>query len=292
MAIVNRIVRFGFEQENNIRWYDTGASQYNNQLAITAQGSKYISSVQANATVTIFNLNNDIRNYISRNLPIWNVGRQLNTPVQLKRFILQIGRVDKPTQFITIYSGYIITAQSSNPPDISFTFTCNSATFLSYKIISIDVQNQSYGTIASLAAKALGKTLNMPYNYGDIYSSRFIYTGDGSGFIDRFRALGFDVFVDNDLLNVFPQKNNFLGNRIRVINSRTGLIGTPNNATPFVEVSVLMDVNVINLYDLFKVESYYNDTLNGTYRCLGIEFNLSSRETAFYWKYRGGRTNI
>src|SRR5690606_14360833 len=116
----------------------------------------------------------------------------------------------------------------------------------------------------------------------------YSFGGSSSDQIKLLNSLGgINVFYDNGILYV-KDSGKPLINAIKIVNSRTGMIGIPEFTEQGLKVKFLYD-NQTLLGGTMRVQSEQYKAINGDYIIYKLGFELSTRETPFYYIAEGQR---
>ena len=96
-----------------------------------------------------------------------------------------------------------------------------------------------------------------------------------------------DAYLDNETL-VVKDRGKPLANRVKVINASTGMIGIPEATERGVKVRILFDLET-DLGGQIDLTSELNPALNGSYTIYKIDFDLATRDTAWYLDIEASR---
>jgi hypothetical protein len=261
-----RIVQVGVEVNGQQRIFGTG-------LLINANGTKFGNDNQNEIEVTITNMRKSDRDYILTETSPFNQNRTR------KRVFVYAGRESYGAPLIVV--GDITKTNVSQPPDIGVTIKALTGDYLKGKVISTNGKAQSsLRDIATQAADSMG--LDLDFQGGDKQVANYSFTGgtlEQTGKLGK--AGGVDAFVDDTALVIKPKGQPIAG-PVRLLNLDTGLIGQPEYTELGIKVTYLID-NVSRLGAGLRVESILNPAFNGLYVIYKLGFNISSRDTPFYW---------
>lgn len=260
-----RLVSLAIQVNGNIKTYDG--------LAIMARGMKYANPLQNECEVTIYNLDKTTQDYILSETSPYNKNK---TP---KSVTLSAGR--KSYGLSRIYSGNIVMANPSQPPDIGVTLKCLTGNFLKGSFISrVQPGTATISQISKQIANDLGTSLS--FQATDKNVSNYSYTGATLKQVDHLQdAGGINVYVDNDTL-VVKNSNVPLSGTIRILNAGSGMIGIPEMTERGIRVKFLID-NTTVLGGGLKIQSIQYPAVNGNYIIYKLGFEIANRDTPFYW---------
>lgn len=259
-----RILQVGIQIGEEIFYYE--------DLYITATGTKYGNENLGDCQVRIDNLTREHRQRILTETSKFT----LNPPTLL---IVNAGR--KSYGASQVFVGNVITSQITQPPDIGIILDAQTTYANALQTIAVSFpQNAGLRTIAQKAASDLSTSLT--FQAKDKSISNYSFTGSPKLHITKLQETGnVNVFVDNNTL-VIKDKNVPLEGAVKDLNLNTGLIGIPEITELGIRVRMLFDNN-INTYKGINLESTKNPSLNGLYQIYKLSFDLSSRDTPFYW---------
>jgi hypothetical protein len=265
MQLDPRIVRVGIEVNGRLNWYEG--------LDIKASGTKFANANQNECQITIGNLSKNVRDLILTETSPFNQNR---TP---KSVIVEAGRRSYGT--FQIFRGDITSSVPTQPPDISVTLKCLTGNFSKGNVIA---RNQSGSVrlqrLSQTVADDLGLILD--YQASEKNISNYSYTGGALKQVDRLGELGrVNAYVDDGKL-IVKDYNVPLAGRMTILNLDTGMIGIPEITEQGIKVKFLMD-NQTTLGGLLRVTSVIYPAINGDYSIYKLNFDIASRDTAFYW---------
>jgi len=270
-ALDPRIVTIGIEVNGSLHTYEG--------LAITAVGTKYGNGNQSDCEIRISNLNRETRDYILTETSPFNLNR---TP---KRVIVSAGRVSYGTS--VIYTGDIISANVTQPPDITIVLKCLTLNFMSGNVLA---RSQPYSVRLSQLAQQVATDLNigLEFQATDKTISNYNFTGAALRQIDKLaKTGGVDVFIDNNMLIVKDMQVPLV-NQLRVLNKNNGMIGLPEITELGIKVKFFLDNHTV-VGGALRIESALNPAINGDYVIYKLGFEIASRDTPFYWVAEAAR---
>lgn len=270
-ALDPRIVKVSIEVNNQIKTYEG--------LFITATGTKYANPNQNEAEITIYNLDRTTQDYILTETSPYNFNR---TPKIIR---LEAGRVSYGTALI--YSGNIVSSKPSQPPDIGVTMKCLTGNFYKGLMVSNGMAGAvPLSVIAGRVAQSINSTLI--FQTTDKTIANYAYTGSALGQIEHLgSAGGINAFVDNASL-ILKTIGLPLNNTTRIINADTGMIGIPELTERGIKCKFLLD-NRTTLGGGMTITSKIYPACNGTYVIYKLGFEVSNRDTPFYYIAEGLR---
>lgn len=261
-----RIVRVGIQIGSQLKTYEG--------LSVTANGTKYANANQDDCEVKIANLDKATRDYILTETSPFNKNKQP------KKLTVDAGRVSYGTA--RIFTGDIVSANISQPPDITLTIKALTGNYAKGNIIARNQPSQiGLRKIAEQVAKDLGVSLD--YQAKDKSISNYSFTGGALKQIDKLGDTGgVNVYLDDNVL-VVKDYNIPLTGKKRILNLDSGMIGIPELTEEGIKVKFLLD-NQTTLGGALEIESKLNPTANGTYVIFKLGFSIASRETDFYFE--------
>lgn len=260
-----RIVKLGIQVGDDVKFYEG--------LSIKAKGVKFTSPNQGQCTITILNLNQETRDYLMR------VANPFNTSSERKSVILEVGRESTGTS--VLYVGDIFRVYPTEKPDLGLELKCITGNFNKGKLVSRSGQElSSLSSIASGVATDNG--LGLSFEVPDRNIANYSFTGSANAQITKLAELSdSDVYVDNSILYVKPAGKPKEGATVRVLNKSTGMIGVPKGTENGIKVSMLFD-SISKIGSQLSLTSEINPVLNGEYSIYKLEFDITSRDGAFY----------
>lgn len=260
-----RIVRVGVEINGQLKTYD--------DLAISASGSKFANALQNEAEIRVSNLSKADREYLLTETSPFNQNR---TP---KRIVLDAGR--RSIGASRVFVGDIFSCLPSQPPDIVLTFKSSTGQFQKGNILSrSQAGTASLSTIAKQVAGDLGLTLR--FEATDKNIANYAFAGGALKQVDRLgEAGGVNAYVDDNML-IVKNYHVALSGEARVLSEASGMIGIPEITEQGVKVKYLFDTKT-RLGGALTIDSKLNPAASGTYVIFKLNFELTNRDTPFYW---------
>ena len=264
-AIDLRIVRVGIEINGELRVYEN--------LYVTASGTKFANPLQNECEVKITNLAKDIRDYLLTETSPFNANK---TP---KRIIIEAGR--QSTGTFRLFEGDITECVASQPPDITLTLKAKTGQFNKGTIVAVSQAAQTpLSRIAKDVADALG--LSLVFEAKDKNISNYSFSGASIKQVDKLSQAGnVNAYVDDKNL-VVKDYNVPLQGVTHTLSAESGMIGIPETTEQGVKVKYLLDPKT-QLGGQLTLESKINKALSGDYVIYKLSFDITSRDTAFYW---------
>lgn len=264
-SIDQRIVRVGIEINGQLRVYEN--------LFVTASGTKFANPLQNECEIQIANLAKDVRDFLLTETSPFNANK---TP---KRIIIDAGRVSTGT--FRLYEGDITECIASQPPDIALTIKAKTGQFSKGKVVAVA---QAPQVALSRIAKEISDSLSLSlvFEAKDKNISNYSFTGGALKQVEKLSDAGHvNAYVDDKNL-VVKDYNVPLAGVVHTLSAETGMIGIPETTEQGVKVKYLLDPKT-KLGGQLIVQSQINKALSGDYVIYKLGFDISSRDTAFYW---------
>ena len=249
-------------------------------LAITCSGTLYTNANQADAVITIANLDTDTRNYIlTEGTPFLRDRQQAG-----RQIIVDVGR--QSTGLNLLYAGNIFRASVSNPPEQVISIRAVQLQSAKGNIVGVNYPGQvPMSTIIDEVAASICNLDEEPLRVENEATDRMIsdysFTGSALEQIRKIQSFGgIDTWIDNNTLYVVDQDNALVGLRY-VLTHRNGMIGIPQPTEQGIRVTMMYDSRVRLGIELELISERYL-SLSGTYRIYKLGFNLANRDTPFY----------
>lgn len=254
------------------------ATTYEN-LAITAQGTKYANALQNECTVTIANLKKETQDYLLTETSPFNLNQSPKT------ITVEAGRQSYGTK--VIFRGNIIRSSLTQPPDVTIKLNCLTGNFIKGNVLA---KSQPSNVQLSVVSKQIAQDLNTVLNFqaSDKNLSNFSFNGSSAKQVNNLAFVGgVNVFVDDNTL-VVKDMGVPLQNVETVVNAGTGMVGIPEITEQGVRVKFLLDANT-RVGGLIKVTSTENPSVNGDYVVYKLAFDIANRDEPFYYIADGAR---
>lgn len=264
-AIDLRIVRIGIEINGELRVYEN--------LYVVASGTKFANPLQNECEVKIANLATDVRDYLLTETSPFNANK---TP---KRIIIDAGRVSTGT--FRLFEGDITECVASQPPDITLTIKAKTGQFSKGDIVAV---SQAAQTPLSRIAKDVADSLKLSlvFEAKDKNIANYSFSGATLKQVDKLSEAGnVNAYVDDKNL-VVKDYNVPLQGVTHTLSAESGMIGIPETTEQGIKVKYLLDPKT-QLGGQLTVESKINKALSGDYVIYKLSFDITSRDTAFYW---------
>lgn len=97
---------------------------------------------------------------------------------------------------------------------------------------------------------------------------------DGNAFEQLEQLTGGHAFVDNGILNVLNDNETLQGENAYLVQSDTGLLGTPKRYDAILEIEMLFEPN-IRIGQMVEIVSETQSRFNGQYKIVGIEHSCT-----------------
>lgn len=266
-----RKVRVGFEINGKLRTYEN--------LAISATGTKYANPNEDECTVKISNLSRELMVYLATETSPFNLDRTN------KVFVLEAGR--ESYGYSEVFRGNIQNITISQPPDVWLELRAITGTEKATETVSKTAPAKiSLKSIAESIAKDLGSSLT--FEATDKNLSNYIFSGGALSQIKLLADAGeIDAYLDGNTL-VVKDKHVPLTGKVRVLNKDTGMVGIPQLTEFGVRASMLLD-NQTTIGGALDIRSEMYPSANGKYAIYKLGFEVSSRDTPFYYHAEGVR---
>jgi len=262
-----RILRVGITINDELRVFE--------DLAITAQGSKFASATQNETVIKIANLDKETRDFLATEGTPFNRIRQQKR----QKIFLEAGR--ESTGVTMLFIGDITLVTITQPPDIWTTIKAVTSQYQKGDIIT--TSEGPLSTLSAISKKAADKLgLSHQFEATDKQISNYGYTGSATKQVDKIAELGdIDTFIDDDKL-VVKNKGTPIKGDIRLISAETNMIGMPEFTDFGVKVKFLFDIHA-KVGQQVKIKSEFYPAANGVYNIFKLNFDLSNRDTPFYY---------
>ncbi len=265
MALDLRLVKVSIEVRGQLKTYQ--------DLTISAVGTKYANALQNECEIKITNLDKATMDYILTETSPFNLNR---TP---KKVILEAGRQSYGVS--RIFYGNIASSVPSQPPDIAVTLKCLTGNFAKGNIVSRGQGGlTSISTISSQVANDLG--VGLDFQADDKQIANYSYSGAALKQVDKLNEFGsVNAFIDNETLFV-KAADAPLNNTIKILSADTGMVGIPEITEKGLKVKFMLD-NQTRLGGALRVNSKLYPAVNGDYIIYKLGFEITNRDTPFYW---------
>ncbi len=275
---------------------DTEVYEFNESFNISASMRKTVVEVQNTASITISNLTPERRNFLVGYFSQWDARNRKQPFVPID---LRIGRQSKPDKLITLFRGAILETALGNPPDIDLRLKCTTS-LIDMNLASTDFITKTLAKITTHKELCIwaANLVNMPLRYEVSIALPAMSAGVFAGVIQRaysltavvgllanFQKDKVAVFVDDGELVVTEWGKALQGTTVDV-NATTGLIGIPAITQWGVQFTTMADAP-IRLAGGVNLFSELNPSVNQPWVITGVEYTVTSRDTAFYATWMG-----
>lgn len=259
-----RLVQVTIEVNGSINTYD--------DIYIKATGTKYANALQNEALITLTNLDKVVQDYILTETSPFNPNR---TPKVAR---LYAGRKSYGTTLI--FSGNIVSSTVSQPPDVTVTLKCLTGNYTKGTVLARNKPGvASLQEIAAGIAQDTNTILNFQATNKNI--SNYNFSGAALDQVALLASAGVTAFVDDNILVVKDMGIPITGNS-RDLNAGNGMIGIPEITEQGIKVKYLVD-NVSKLGGQLNITSDVYPAVNGSYVIYKLGFEISNRDTPFYY---------
>jgi hypothetical protein len=265
MALDLRAVKLTIEVNGGFKTYQ--------DLYISASGTKYANASQNECEIKIANVDKETANFILTETSQFNKNR---TP---KKVLLEAGRESYGTT--QIFVGEITSAVPSQPPDIMITLKCLTGNFQKGNIIS---RTQPGNALLSVISQQVANDLSLGLDFQalDKQISNYNFTGGALKQVEKLGQVGLvNAFIDDAVL-IIKDSDKALKNKIRVIDSQSGMTGIPEVTEEGIKVKYLLDTQTV-LGGALRINSKIYPAVNGDYIIYKLGFEIANRDTPFYW---------
>lgn len=268
-----RRIRIGIEVDGGINWYE------DQNMNVTASGTKYANPLQNDCTVVISGLSTATRDYILTETSPFNSNR---TP---KRLIVEAGRVSSGV--FRLFVGDIISAEPGSPPDVNLTIKAKTQNAQAGNVLAVEgAASQKLSAIADRVAREIGVALDFVATDKNI--ANFSYTGAALKMIELLQQAGrVRAFIDDEVLIVKDYGKSHLG-RIKILNQESGMVGIPKPTESGLDVQYIIDGESL-LGGMIRIDSRMFKAVNGDYIIDELKFEVSSRGDAFFYTAKCSR---
>lgn len=261
-----RRIRVGIEVSGRIQWYE--------RMRVKASGTKYANPLQNECSVSIDGLNATTRNMLLTETSPYKKTKQPS------RLILEAGRVS--TGLFRIFTGDIVSAEPSSPPDVTLTLKAKTGNSSARDIVS-----SSSGALSRLSEIAEGVArdcgVRLDFQAADKNVANWYFCGPALKQVERLQDGGaVKAFIDDDVLHVKDADQGVKG-RVKIINQNSGMVGLPKATEKGVDVTWLID-SESSLGGTLRLESKFNPSLNGDYIIEQLKFDIASHDDPFFYQ--------
>lgn len=265
MELDPRLLRVGVEIAGRLKLYDG--------IAITASGTKYANANQNECEVKLTNLDKATRDYLLTETSPFNKNKRR------KLLTVEAGRVS--TGYARVFQGDITNAVGAQPPDITITLKAATGDYAKGEIVATSQPGTApLRNIAARVAQDLGLALDFQAQPKLI--SNYSFTGSKVKQVEQLGSMGrVNAFIDDSTL-VVKDFNAPLAQQVRELDLDTGMIGIPEFTEQGVKVKMLFDNRTV-LGGGIRIRSRLNPAADGLYTVFKLGFELSNRDTPFYY---------
>ncbi len=275
----------------------SGEKQIKN-IAIKGSVTRRMGSVSADATISVANLSKEDIEFLSTYMSTYV------EPDKQKKISVFAGYED--SGYGMIFTGDIIQAKPEGLTDVWLKIEAKSNFFNRQNIITYSVDSPvASEQLAQTVANELGVALSWKSKSKKLIDS-FNFSGAKAKLIDELNKYGdFVAFLDNGVLKVVDKDESppaevssssissgsngggeTLGSEVKLINSSSGLIDTPQITEYGATFKVLLDPT-LNPADWVRLESEIFPAINGFYQIYNLKYDFSSVEKNFYCEIEG-----
>lgn len=254
-------------------------------LAIYTTGLEVIGPSMSTCECRIYNLTKTLRNEImSLGSPLLNrppTAANFNQPLDTRPILtLSAGRQSTGTK--QIFTGNIVTAEMTQPPDIGIVLRALTNYAATLYLLNSPLPNPS--TLEAISsAIATQCNLALDYQGPDIQVDNYTFNGTlQSNIIKLNRIGGVHAWVDatKKVLHVKEADKN-LKNLNFTLNSASGLVGIPQITEAGV-VTRCMFNTALELGGGITIDSVMNPPANGTYGIAQLGYEIATRDQPFW----------
>lgn len=269
-----RLLRLGVEINGKLQTFT--------DLYISAQGSKYANDLQNECSIKILNLNKYTREHLLTLCTPYNL---IKTP---KRIVLDAGR--ESTGYFRLFSGDIVRADPSQPPDIAINIHAITNNFDKTTIVTRSSGPQvALSKIAAQVARDL--KLILVFQATDKQIANYSFTGAVINQVKKLNnAGGVSAYVDDGKL-IVKNTNVALRGVSYILSISSGMVGVPE-PTEFGVKAKMFAVPGVQLGGQLTVKSQLNPLLNGSFNIFKLDFDVTNRDTPFYYIAEAARDGI
>lgn len=242
-------------------------------LAFRAKVSRKRGQVLSEANISIANLSRSDVEYLTTYMsPYINPGIRKKINVYAGYDTTGYGR---------IFTGDIYKALPSDMPDTWLNIEAKSLYYQNRVPISYSMQNVTMQEAGQSVANQLGLDFEWQADTQKTIDV-FNFRGSKAQLIDKYNSFGDVVaFEDNGVLKVQNKDAKRGKGQIKLISKDTGMIGIPEPDQFGVKVKSLLDPSLA-CGDWIRVQSDRLKSVNGEYQIYTLDFDITSREQAFY----------
>lgn len=185
------------------------------------------------------------------------------------------------TGYGRIFTGDIYKALPYDIPDTWLNIEAKSLFYQNRVPISYSASNISMREAGKSVANQLGLEFDWQADTQKTIDV-FNFRGSKAQLIEKYNSFGDVVaFEDNGVLRAQNKTQKRKGGQVRLISKDTGMIGIPEPDQFGVKVKCLLDASLA-CGDWIRVESDRLKSVNGEYQIYTLDFDITSREQAYY----------
>lgn len=242
-------------------------------LAFRAKVSRKRGAILSEANISIANLKRSDIEYLTTYMSPY-----INPSV---RKSINVYAGYDTTGYGRIFTGDIYKALPSDVPDTWLNIEAKSLFYQNRVPVSYCVSNVTMQE----AGKSVANQLGFEFDWQADSQKRidvFNFRGSKAQLIEKYNSFG-DViaFEDNGKLRVQNKTSKRKSGQIKLISKETGMIGIPEPDQFGVKVKCLLDPSLA-CGDWIKVKSERLKSVNGEYQIYTLDFDITSREQAYY----------
>lgn len=268
-----RIMRVGIEIGGQLKTFE--------DLWMSASGAKYANALQNEAEVRVANLSRADREYILTETSPFNQNRQR------KRIVVDAGRLS--TGYTRIFAGDIISATVTQPPDIILSIKAKTNQYDKGNIVA---HTQAAQVPLSRIAKRVAEdlALQLVFEALDKNIANYSFTGAALKQVEQLGKAGnVNAFVDDETLFV-KNRGAELAGVTNILSEDSGMVGIPELTEHGVRVRYMLDPTS-RIGGRLTVQSRLNPSANGEFVIYKLNFDISNRDTPWYYTAESQRKN-
>ncbi len=276
MTFDPRLMRVGIEIGKEMIWVEG--------LALEASITKVANATSNDATIKVSNLTKIHRDNILTETSPWN---KLGVR---KRIVVEAGR--ESYGLSRIFTGDIINATPSQPPDIAITLTARTNNWNKTQVTS-----KSYAGMVSMEriAQDIADSMELSLNFEatDRQIASYAFTGAKSQQLNKLGEIGrVNAYIDDDKLIVKDVgKAAKQSAQTHVLDLNSGMVGIPELTEQGIRVKMMFEP-FSRIGGMLEVKSIINPGADGKYIIYKMSYDISNRGEQFYTTveaYKQGR---
>jgi len=270
----DRILNIGIEVNGQLQFYNGAAG--------TVKITKTSDGKQNACNISIDNLLLETIDYLVTETSPWN-------PSQKQKLItVMAGR--QSTGVERIYTGDVILAEPSMPPDRRLTMKALTQNGAKYKWTSRSSPKTTQ--LSDLCRNvAADYSLSLRFEATDKTVANYVYNGSTAQQIKKLELVGdVDCFIDDEFL-VVKDLGKATRGEVRLISKDTGMIGTPTLDDKGIKARMLFDPT-IRLGQQIEIRSEVNKAANGQYVIYSWAASLATHDNDWYLDLACNNSNI